>query len=110
MIFVFSSYERPLGIRIEVFGLDKIAHMTVYGVLAFLTARAFNGREAGWGATKIFFATVVLTVLYGVSDEFHQMFVPGRAASIADLIFDLIGACIGAYLYGKKINGNNQTV
>jgi len=102
MIFVLSSYESPLGIRVKVFGFDKAGHAAIYGVLAFLIARAFTGRAAGWSGAKIFFAAVVLTFLYGVSDELHQTFVPGRDGNVADAIFDLIGACAGAYLYRKN--------
>ena len=43
----------------------------------------------------------VLAVLYAVSDEFHQSFVPGRFASIRDvLIFDNFGAFLSLWVWG----------
>ena len=42
--------------------------------------------------------SVCFVVFYGMTDEFHQMFVPGRTSSIDDLFADTIGAFIGAGL------------
>ena len=38
---------------------------------------------------------MILTVLYGISDEFHQSFVPSRDASVLDVLADLAGALLG---------------
>ena len=43
-------------------------------------------------------AAVGLTVLYGLSDEIHQRFVPGRVADVRDLMADTIGALVGVVL------------
>jgi VanZ family protein len=42
--------------------------------------------------------SVLLSSLYGVTDELHQAFVPGRVASIGDLVADSIGAFTGSYI------------
>jgi len=39
---------------------------------------------------------ILIAVLYGVSDEFHQSFVPARDASVMDLVSDTVGAFLGA--------------
>ena len=46
-------------------------------------------RQIGW---SILLAAVALTTAYGVSDEIHQLFVPGRHARLADVFFDAGGA------------------
>jgi VanZ family protein len=76
---------------------DKIAHFGEYGVLSFLVAwivsRARGERRVGMAAAAI---GVAAAVLYGVSDEWHQSFVPGRDPSWDDLATDAVGAVAGA--------------
>jgi VanZ family protein len=67
-------------------------HFVGYGVLAILLAHALALPRHG----KV--VACVLAVLYGLSDEFHQSFTPGRSASAADLLVDLLGALCGLYL------------
>jgi len=67
---------------------DKLAHFTEYALLGFLLGR-------GTGNVPVAFA---LSALYGVSDEVHQSFVPGREASALDWLADAAGALIGAFL------------
>ncbi len=45
--------------------------------------------------------TVLITFLYGVSDELHQWFVPGRHADGIDVLADGLGGLLGAYLFLK---------
>lgn len=74
---------------------DKVMHFGAYFILAALLAHAFYP-----GTSKRRFAlALVVASLYGVSDEIHQMFVPGRDASIGDWLADSLGAWVGAYLY-----------
>jgi VanZ family protein len=70
---------------------DKVGHMGLYGVMGALLARGrwrSGSRVAPW-------ILVLLGVLFGASDEFHQMFVPGRDPSLGDLTADIIGTAIG---------------
>ena len=69
---------------------DIAGHFTVYAVLGLLWQRALAGagvRHAAWWAFAI-------AVLYGVSDEFHQSFVPGRAPDPFDVATDAAGAAV----------------
>ncbi len=73
---------------------DYLAHLIQFAVLSALTYWAFRNtgrlsRPALWCAVLVF------TVLYGVSDEIHQSFVPGRSASAADVMVDAIGGVAG---------------
>ncbi len=71
--------------------LDKVVHLCVFGVLGFLTACA-AGPKFRWHA--IWIATLV-AALYGLGDELHQSFTPGRSASAGDWAFDLAGGLSG---------------
>jgi len=39
---------------------------------------------------------ILIAILYGISDEYHQSFVPARDASVTDLVSDAVGAFLGA--------------
>jgi len=41
----------------------------------------------------------VICVLYAISDETHQIFVPGRSAQISDVLIDSVGAIVGILMY-----------
>lgn len=64
------------------------AHLLFYGVLALLLNWALG--NGGWGLALAF----GLTLLYGISDEFHQSFVPGRVPDAFDLLCDGLGAAL----------------
>ena len=80
-------------------GLDKLAHFAVYALLAFLAARAFATRPSADRACVLPWAAALFAVLYGLSDEIHQSFVPGRNADLWDLVADACGAIVGALVY-----------
>ena len=73
--------------------IRKTAHFTVYtclGVLLFLCAKTFDGKEKN----KIL-VSVGLAFLYACSDEIHQHFVPGRSCELRDVCIDTCGALFG---------------
>jgi VanZ family protein len=69
--------------------ISSAAHLFVFAVLAVFWARAL-----GQGRRSRLIA-MALTLLYALSDEFHQLFVPGRHADPWDLVFDALGAVVG---------------
>jgi hypothetical protein len=68
--------------------LRKLAHAAEYAILGVLLLRAL---EHAWGAFW-------LTTAYAVTDEIHQMFVPGRLGSPLDVAIDAAGAAVGIAL------------
>jgi VanZ family protein len=75
---------------------DYFAHGVAYACLGFLLTRALawgRWQDMTW---RLALAATVLGAVYGATDEFHQSFIPGRHASVADLVADAIGACLGA--------------
>ena len=79
------------------FVVAKLGHLTIFGVLALLLWRALAGttrlrHPSPWA--------LALTVLYAITDELHQAFVPGRNASILDVGIDAAGAMIAIAIVG----------
>ncbi len=71
---------------------DKHAHFGAYATLAALLYRALaGGRRAGLTVGRGLLA-IALATLYGVTDEWHQSFVPSRRAELGDLVADALGA------------------
>ncbi|MBN2013392.1 VanZ family protein [candidate division KSB1 bacterium] len=93
-IFVESSFSNlappPLGIDFS----DKLAHAFVFGILGWLTTRAFiNSDNKRLHARPIMFS-ILFCLLYGMSDEFHQYFVPGRVSDVYDFLADGLGVLV----------------
>lgn len=71
---------------------DKVAHFSIYGLLATLIVRLGEGRWAPW-------VTILIVSFFGVTDEWHQSFVPGRSCDVADWVADTLGASLAVGLY-----------
>ena len=53
--------------------------------------------------------SVLLSSLYGMSDEIHQYFVPYRDADLMDVLADMLGGLMGVYIY-QAIAGKTSAV
>ncbi|MBI1947071.1 MAG: VanZ family protein [Deltaproteobacteria bacterium] len=102
-IFAVSSMPRPPIPEVLVFwDSDKLLHAAAYCVLA--VAVLYGARARAGGLTMGARAEAALAAaLYGVTDEWHQSFVPGRSMSSYDLIADALGACLGAMVGGLVV-------
>lgn len=74
---------------------DKLIHAIEYAGLSFLLARALKQSPQQKISRNFRVLAIIFTILYGISDEFHQSFVPLRDPSMVDLIADSIGAVLG---------------
>ena len=75
--------------------IRKLGHFSEYFILAVLILRALRQETGEKLQTPWLALGLGLTALYAVSDEFHQAFVPGRTASIADVLLDIFGGICG---------------
>jgi VanZ family protein len=83
-----------------------LGHLFVYAVLAVLVFRALGQNvESFWIRAPVAW---LATTLYGVSDEIHQSFVPGRNASVLDVGIDATGAALGLLLVYLVIRVRNE--
>ncbi len=99
IIFWFSSqpqpFEMPESWQQELVG--KAGHMIGYAGLSLLWWRALAAHRST-SERRVLALAFLLTVLYAVSDEYHQTFVPGRSGSLMDVLIDAAGAGIGLWL------------
>lgn len=77
---------------------EQAIHPLEYTVLGILIVRALAGGLPARITLSTAILGVTLTTAYGVTDEIHQMFVPGRVADWNDLVADAIGGVAGAAL------------
>jgi VanZ family protein len=76
---------------------DKVLHVGAYALLAW-TALFAIPKEIYWkNPVRISLLVIVFCTLYGISDEYHQSFVPHRHPSAFDVLADSIGAGMGAF-------------
>lgn len=99
LIFVQSAYPTP-GKLPSWPHFDKVLHMCGYALLGGLVCRALETigsiRER---RMRRFLVGLVLATLYGLTDEWHQSFVPGRSATVADALADMVGAGVGSAVW-----------
>ncbi|HDH52940.1 MAG TPA: VanZ family protein [Nitrospirae bacterium] len=92
IIFYLSSLQ-DIDISRFPSNFDKVVHTCIYIPLSFLLYLSL--RRIGI-KKYIFIMAFVLASIYGISDEIHQLFVPGRDAAIGDVLADTLGAFIGS--------------
>ncbi|CAD6492160.1 MAG: VanZ like family protein [Candidatus Argoarchaeum ethanivorans] len=70
---------------------DKFAHVVLYMVLGLLLNRTLSCADNAFLKRYPALFAIFIGTLYGVTDEFHQMFVPYRTSSSIDLFADFLG-------------------
>ena len=84
--------------------LEFFGHFLEYTLLGFTAVRSIQWQRSS--SMKISFFTFALCLLYALSDEVHQYFVPHRTFQIHDLLVDSAGILLGLWLY--QIYRNNK--
>jgi len=80
--------------------IGQLMHFVEYLVLAFLISRALYKTSAT--STKLPALVILISMLFALSDEIHQLFVPGRAFQIIDLFIDFLGSLFGVIIFKIK--------
>ena len=107
--------KEQVALRID-FPVRKAAHMSEYALLSLLLLMMFllySRREPG--KKKLYYAVlcaVGCVILYACTDEFHQLFVPGRAGRVTDVLIDTGGAvpalAVAAFVLGRRYKKNEN--
>jgi len=98
LIFYISSIAAP---ELPITGIDmSLVHIPEFFILSYLIFRALSKEKMNpWNT---FALAIAISTLYGVTDEIHQLFVPGRYFSIFDIIFNFIGSSLILFKFWKK--------
>lgn len=112
LIFAVSSLQQPPlpTPKFEWLSIDKVYHFIEYFILSVLLVIALVNVSPKWLPRQwIWFAAGLISILYGASDELHQMYVPGRFATLSDWLSDVVGAIAGVvganiYFNRRKVN------
>ncbi len=100
MAIIFFLSSTP-GTALPQFGwldvvIKKAGHVCGYGLLTVAYWYALGFERRHW------WLAILLAFIYAITDEFHQSFVPGRNASVIDVVaFDGVGASIGLFLANR---------
>lgn len=86
----------------------KTAHAMEYAVLGLLTAGAYIRR--GTSIRKGILVPWGIATLYAASDEFHQLFVPGRSGQVSDVVLDSAGVLAGVLLLAGIRRARNRVI
>lgn len=86
--------------------LKKSGHSVAYATLAFLWWRALSRGRKAYRTTLVL--AFVIAVLYGMSDEIHQSFVPGRHPSPWDVLIDAAGAAVAVGVIWLRKSRNTK--
>ncbi len=98
LIFTQSSYPSPESVPDWPY-IDKLLHIAVYALLGALFLRAFRTLRIQHNLKLVMILSILLSSLYGISDEIHQYYVPFRNADFLDALADMIGSVCGVYVY-----------
>lgn len=97
LIFYLSSRSVPAASQInwQDFTFKKSAHVFVYFILTILT---FFSLPSGVSLNRKLLISFLWATFYGVTDEIHQGFTPGREPHVRDVMFDSLGSIIAVCL------------
>jgi VanZ family protein len=100
----------PEATNLLEFLLRKGAHMAVFGILAGLGLWALQGVLPLWRRNRLTAIAFAIALLYAVSDEWHQHFVPTRQGTPRDVVIDAAGAAVALFFIGWRYSlGRRRT-
>lgn len=76
--------------------IRKLAHFFSYFTLGLLVFHALRQTRLNQKNSGL---ALLICMLYAISDEVHQLFIPGRSGEIRDVLIDTVGAFVGIFIY-----------
>lgn len=104
-IFYISSLTFEAGVPGPEFRFKPIVyHFLIFLLFSYFLLITLTKREK----ISLFFLAIMLSIIYAISDEFHQLFVPGRNFAISDILTDSAGVFFSGLLYSFRIRFKNK--
>ena len=103
-IFLLAGQSYPLGVKHLPFLVDKAIHVLVYGAFSVVLFAALRHSRPRTPSLVLASVAAVIAVLYGLSDEYHQSFIPFRRTDAYDLAANAVGAVVaqGLVLWSER--------
>lgn len=99
LVFAISSIPQISAPDLGIDWIDKIAHGVEYLLFFLIALRAFRNKPFRLKAGVLITLTATISLVYAISDEIHQYYVPGRSADILDILADMVGILAGMTVY-----------
>ena len=111
LIFFLSSFHKlqVSSIGWQDFITRKTAHFLEYYILFLLFFRAFKNTSK-IPFPRILFLSLILTLLYSITDEFHQTFINGRSGKIFDIGVDFLGGFLGSLTVNQLLPKSSDEI
>jgi VanZ family protein len=95
LIFISSSIPSDVFPDVGFWGWSKLVHLIYFGVLCYLLEKVLREqRRFPLLARRPVLFAFIFTVIYGITDEVHQLITPGRNGQPADVLIDALGASL----------------
>ena len=103
MLFIYALSSVPGGNfpKIEVPHFDKGGHFFEYSILGAFMLRGLMHSRPGTRMFKLSVLAVGLSILFGLSDEWHQSFTPGRSCDWGDAAWNAMAAIAGVWFFTR---------
>jgi VanZ family protein len=99
-IFYVSSIKSLPQAPVQGINFAVVYHIIVFFLLTFFLFIVIKGDSKF--KTKHLLGVLIIVLIYAISDEIHQLFVPSRSSTINDVLIDLIGILLATLIYPKR--------
>ena len=96
IIFILSHQPGGSFSLPKISNIDKVLHCLLYAVLGLASLWALSSQFRQQRPVLAGVGVVLFCLLYGISDEFHQSFIPGRSCDVFDVLADAYGGVLAA--------------
>ena len=107
-IFCLSSVPGNEIPDLHIPNFHPLVHFVEYSVLTILLLRAFKGEYPDINAFRQIVSTILVVIIFAVTDEWHQTFVAGRSGKLPDAVTDTVYSIIAMLFYFKVIIKRRQ--
>ena len=108
ILIYYLSSRSSVDIGPEIPHIDKFYHALIYFIFALLLWRAFYHASPTFTSKRAIWFALIVTILFGMSDEWHQFYVSFRHADVFDLLFDTAGASLALISVSWWNNGQKK--
>lgn len=109
LIFYMSSQSFEKGAPGPEFPLKSyLYHFFIFFMFAFFLAISLT--RGKYNQRIFILIAILIAIMYGISDEIHQFFVPNRTCTIEDALTDSVGIMLAGVIYGWKLRNGKKKI